>query len=453
MTTQELLGLIDHGTDGESGDREARARRSAWRSFERRRSQLAAGLRRPKLPRQRYEDLRLAADLCRVEGHCLVRPGQAPAPAEECLITSLKLQLAAVQESLERTERWLSLEGRRRATTQAEKRFRTIAHEVRTELVSRGVIGSSRAKPEPRPATAQRCEATTRKGARCKNRAKAQGVCTIHARVGEPAVLPDNPARHAANGEAGVDPAAVSGYVNRLRVLSESFVREPVPVPDLAAIRAWLPSWPDRDRIDPRRGWAIAGAATLAVAAALIWSGLDENGFNGSGGSVEVASAGGLPALPVSDADRGPVDNTTALVADNDRSVSAGDRDRDSGSSTSRDQLDPSIREPGGTPENPTAGPSGSGSPAAPAPTPAPAPGPAPAPTPAPTPAPAPEPGGGPGSEGPGGSEPQPSPAPTLSDTVNDTVNDVVSGLTETTNGLRETTNGLVERLPLAGSS
>ena len=192
MTTQELLGLIDHGADWDDGDREARARRSAWLCFERRRSQVAAGLRRPKLPRNRYEDLRLAADLCRVEGRCLVRPGQEPAPAEQCLITGLKLQLSSVQVSLERTERWLSLEGRRRATAAADKRFRTIADEVRAELVSRGVVVvPSRAKPEPRTAAAHLCEAMTRKGARCKNRAKAEGVCVVHARVRESAVLPD----------------------------------------------------------------------------------------------------------------------------------------------------------------------------------------------------------------------------------------------------------------------
>ena len=358
-----------------------------------------------------------------------------PAPAETCLITGLKLQLASVQASLERTERWLSLEGRRRATTQAEKRFGTIADEVRTELVSRGVVGPSRAKAEPRPAAAQRCEATTRKGARCTNRAKAQGVCGVHARVRESAVLPGNTAQHAASGEAGVDPVAVSVYVNRLRVLSESLARESVPGPDLAAIRAWLPSWPDREWIDPRRAWALAGAATLAVAAALIWSGLDESGYNGPGGGVEVASAGGLPALPVSGADGNTVDNATMLVAGNDRPVTPGGRDRDAASGTSRAEPDPSIREPGETPEGPTAGPSGSGSPAAPAPTPA------PAPVPAPAPAPAPEPDGGSGGEGPEGSGPEPSPAPTLSDTVNE----VVSGVTDTV-------NNVAERLPLAGT-
>jgi hypothetical protein len=436
MTTQELLGLVDHGADGHGGDREARARRSAWLCLERRRSQLAAGLRRPKLPRNRYEDLRLAADLCRAEGRCLVGPGQAPAPAEECLITGLRLQLASVEESLERTERWLSLEGRRRATAEAEKRFRTIADEVRTELVSRGVVSPSRAKPDPRPATARRCEATTRKGARCKNRAKAQGVCGVHGRVRESAVLPDNPTQHTPGSEAGAVRVAVSVYVNRLRVLTESLAREPVPVPDLAAIRAWLPSWPDPERIDPRRAWAVAGVATLAVAAALIWSGLDEDGYNGPGGSVEVASAGGLPALPVSDADPSTVDDATAVVAGDNRSVTARDRDRQSVGGTPDDELGPSIREPGETPEDPTAGPSGSGSSAAPAPTPA------PAPVPAPAPAPAPEPGGGPGSEGPGGSEPEPSPAPTLSDTVNGVVSD-----------LTKTANDVVEQIPLTGGS
>ena len=280
----------------------------------------------------------------------------------------------------------------------------------------------------------------TRKGARCKNRAKAEGVCAVHARVRESAVLPDNTARHTPSGETGVEPVAVSVYVNRLRVLSESLARQPVPVPDFAAIRAWLPSWPDPERIDPRRAWAVAGAATLAVAAALIWSGLDEDGYDGPGGSVEVASAGGLPALPVSDADRSTVDNATALVAGNDRSVTAGDRDRNSASGTSRDEPDPSIREPGETPDDPTAGPSGSGSSAAPAPTPA------PAPVPAPPPAPAPEPGGGPGSEGPGGSEPPPSPEPTPAPTLSDTVNDVVSGVTDTA-------NDVIDRLPLAGAS
>lgn len=354
------------------------------------------------LPRKRYEDLRLAADLCRVEGRCLVRPGYAPAPAEACLITGLKLQLASVQASLERTERWLSREGRRRATTQAENRFRTIAGEVRTELVSRGVVVPPRAKPEPRTAAAQRCEAMTRKGVRCRNHAKAQGVCGVHARVREAAVLPDNTEQHAGT--------------------------------DLAAIRAWLPSWPGSEWIDPRRAWPLAGAATLAVAAALIWSGLDENGYNGPGESVEVASAGGLPALPVSDSDPRTVDDATALVAGTDRPVAAAGTDRDSASGTSRAELDPSIREPGETPENPTAGPSGSGSSAAPTPT--------PAPVPAPAPAPAPEPGGGSGSEGPGGFEPEPSPAPTLSDRVND----VVSGVTETV-------NDLVEQLPLTGAS
>jgi hypothetical protein len=440
MTTQELLGLIDHGADWDDGDREARARRSAWLCFERRRSQVAAGLRRPKLPRNRYEDLRLAADLCRVEGRCLVRPGQEPAPAEQCLITGLKLQLSSVQVSLERTERWLSLERRRRATAAAEKRFRTIADEVRAELVSRGVVVPSHAKPEPRTAAAHRCEAMTRKGARCQNRAKVEGMCGVHARVSEPAVLSDNTGQRAPSSETGVDPVAVSVYVNRLRVLSESLARRPFPAPDFAAIRAWLPSWPDPERIDPRRAWAVAGTVTIAVAAALVWSGLGEDGYDGPGGSVEVASPGGLPALPVGEDGPGAVDNVTALVARNDRSVAAGDRDRDSASSTSRDEPDPSIREPGETPESPTAGPSGSGSSVAPTPTPA------PAPVPAPPPAPAPEPGGGPGSEGPGGSEPTPSPEPTPAPTLSDTVNDVVSGLTETT-------NGLVERIPLAGGS
>ena len=373
MTTQELLGLIDHGADWDDGDREARARRSAWLCFERRRSQVAARLRRPKLPRNRYEDLRLAADLCRVEGRCLVRPGQEPAPAEQCLITGLKLQLSSVQVSLERTERWLSLEGRRRATAAADKRFSTITDEVRAELVSRGVVVvPSRAKPEPRTAASHLCEAMTRKGARCKNRAKAEGVCLVHARVRESAVLPDSTAQHTPSSETGVEPVAVSVYVNRLRVLSESLARQPVPVPDFAAMRAWLPSWPDPERIDPRRAWAVAGAATLAVAAALIWSGLGEDGYDGPGGSVEVASAGGLPALPVGDAGPSAVDDATALVADDDRSVTAGDRDRNSASGTSRDEPDPSIREPGETPDDPTAGPSGSGSSAAPAPTPAP---------------------------------------------------------------------------------
>ena len=440
MTTQELLGLIDHGADRDDGDREARARRSAWLCFERRRSQVAAGLRRPKLPRNRYEDLRLAADLCRVEGRCLVRPGQTPAPAEECLITALKLQLASVQASLERTERWLSAEGRRRATRDAEKRFRTIADDVRAELVSRGLVVPSRAKPEPRTAAAHRCEAMTRKGARCRNRANAQGVCGVHARVTESAVLPEDTAQHPPGSEAGVDPVAVSVYVKRLRVFSESLARQPIPVPDFAAIREWRPSWPDPERIDPRRAWAVAGGATLAVAAALIWSGLAEDGYDGPGESVEVASAGGLPALPVSDANRSTVDHATALVSGNDRSVAAGGRDRDSASGTSRDEPDPSIREPGETPEGPTAGPSGSGSSAAPAPTPA------PTPVPAPEPAPAPEPGGGPGSEGPGGSEPPPSPEPSPAPTLSDTVNDVVSGLTETA-------NGVVEQLPLVGAS
>ena len=389
MTTQELLGLIDHGADWDDGDWEARARRSAWLCFERRRSQVAAGLRRPKLPRNRYEDLWLAADLCRVEGRCLVRPGQEPAPAEQCLITGLKLQLSSVQVSLERTERWLSLEGRRRATTAADKRFRTIADEVRAELVSRGVVVPPRAKPEPRTAAAHRCEAMTRKGARCNNRAKAEGVCAVHARVRESAVLPDNTAQHTPSGETGVEPVAVSVYVNRLRVLSESLGRQPVPVPDFAAIRAWLPSWPDPERIDPRRAWAVAGTVTIAVAAALVWSGLTEDAYDGPGGSVEVASAGEVPALPVNGSDRRTVDNATALVAGTDRSAAAGDRDRNPASGTSRDEPDPSIREPGDTPDDPTAGPSGSGSSAAPAPTPA------PAPVPAPPPAPAPEPGAG----------------------------------------------------------
>jgi hypothetical protein len=438
MTTQELLGLIEHGADWDDGDREARARRSAWLCFERRRSQVAAGLRHPKLPRNRYEDLQLAADLCRVEGRCLVRPGKAPAPAEQCLITGLKLQLASVQESLERTERWLSLEGRRRATTEAEKRFRTIADEVRAELISRGVVVPSRAKPEPRTAAAHRCEAITRKGARCKNRATAQGVCGVHARVRESAVLPDNTAQHTPSSETGADPVAVSVYVNRLRVLSESLARQPVPVPDFAAIRGWLPSWPDPERIDPRRAWAAAGTLTVAVAAALIWSGLTEDGYNAPGRSVELASPRGLPALPVSRSDLGKVDNATALVARTDRSDAADDRNRNSANRTSRDERDPAIREPGETPDDPTAGPSGSGSSAAPAP--------APAPVPAPPPAPAPEPGGGAGSEGPGGSEPEPSPAPSPAPTLSDTVNDVVSGLTETA-------NDVVEQIPLAGGS
>ena len=441
MTTQELLGLIDHGADWDDGDREARARRSAWLCFERRRSQVAAGLRRPKLPRNRYEDLRLAADLCRVEGRCLVRPGQEPAPAEQCLITGLKLQLSSVQVSLERTERWLSLEGRRRATAAADKRFSTITDEVRAELVSRGVVVvPSRAKPEPRTAAAHLCEAMTRKGARCKNRAKAEGMCVVHARVRESAVFPGSTAQHTPSSEAGVEPVAVSVYVNRLRVLSESLARQPVPVPDFAAMRAWLPSWPDPERIDPRRAWAVAGAATLAVAAALIWSGLGEDGYDDPGGSVEVASAGGLPALPVGDAGPSAVDNATALVADDDRSVAAGDRDRNSASGTSRDEPDHSTREPGETPDDPTAGPSGSGSSAAPAPTPA------PAPVPAPPPVPAPEPGGGPGSEGPGGSESPPNPEPTPAPTLSDTVNDVVSGVTDTA-------NDVIKQLPLAGTS
>ena len=236
-----------------------------------------------------------------------------------------------------------------------------------------------------------------------------------------------------------MDPVAVSVFVNRLRVFSESLARRPVPVPDFAAIRALLPSWPDPERIDPRRAWAVAGGATLAVAAALIWSGLAEDGYDGPGEGVEVASAGGLPALPVSDANRSTVDDAPALVARNDRSVAVGGRDRNSASGTSRDEPDPSIREPGETPEGPSAGTSGSGSSAAPAPTPA------PTPVPAPEPAPAPEPGGGSGSEGPGGSEPQPSPAPSPAPTLSDTVNDVVSGLTERA-------NGVVEQLPLVGA-
>jgi hypothetical protein len=433
-------------------DQEARARRTALLCFERRRSQLTAELRRPltrpKLPRRRYEDLRLAAALGTVESRCLTGPGRAPAPVDECLIAGLALQLVSVEQSLDRMERWLSAGTRQRAETGAKRRFHAIADEVRAELVSQGLGEAPKvAKAKPSAVEASRCTATTRKGARCKNRASADGLCGIHARLAKTAPASSDrtlpvPATLPADVEAAPSP------LTRLRALPGSLSGLRAPRLDLGGVRSRVPSAPHA-RLAAGPAWALGSTVTLAAAAALIWSGLADDGYDAGAEESGFSSAGELPVLPVSqaslDSDPAGVEGESTLVARRDRGAAPNRRDGSSAvTERSRDRRGASLGEPERAPEGPTAGGSGSGtaggsgsgSPEAPAPTPPPAP--------APEPPPAPEPGGGSGGgvpESPPPPEPEPSPAPTLTDTVNGVVADVT-----------KTAGDAVEQLPLLGA-
>jgi hypothetical protein len=436
-------------------------------SFERRRSRLEAELRhpitRPRLPRKRYEDLRVVAALGRAETRCLDGSGHAPSGVHDCLTAGLALQLVPVQGSLDRMERWLSPESRRRAETQAERRLQAIADEVQAELVAEGLTA-----PGPVPATesptvetpgavdAKRCTATTRKGVRCKNRVRTPGVCAVHARAANvpvPAASPDA-LPQGEDAPAGVLPIPVG----RVLALSDAVLSERVKAPNLAAIRDRLHSrvhvWRPGARIRAGTTFGLASTAAMAVAAALIWSGLSGDGPGASPGELDVGSPAELPGSPVSQANPGggalPGDDATALVSRLSPREQQGNRGPSS-TGASRGAAAPSSRKPATGPGKPGSVPSGSGSAGAPAPAPGPDPGsggtpepqePAPPPA-APSPPPA-SPAPPPASPSPPPASPSPPPEPRPTPSLADTAAGLISDLTKTA-------DDAVKRLPLLG--
>jgi hypothetical protein len=435
------------------GRRRDRARRTALLYFERRRSQVASELTRLKRPRKRYADLRLAAALGRTESACCrTAQGQTefPTAADDCLMASLELQVMRAERGLARMERWLSQGARARAEAEAEDRFRAISAEVESELTSDGLLDppTADAAPAPPGVDAARCAATTRKGTRCRNAAKTNALCPIHARVhAEIAAEELREAATRALATADGERHAKVGLVvlrERLPSVSLAALRRRLPRPDLAAWRQRLPKFGiatpvvrlpkfriatphvrlprlDVTRLGAGTGWALGGSAALAVAFALIWSGLADSGEGTPGQDLTVA-LGAAPQAPLG-APGADLHRDAVLASVERRDTEAGDRVDANASAASRSDSGSSA---GASAQSSEAVPSAAAQPAAvpvATPAPAPAPGSAPAPTPAPTP-------DGGGSTGTGDPEPEPGPSPS------GPVGETVAGVTHTVSQL-----------------
>jgi hypothetical protein len=153
-------------------------------------------LDRPRSPGRRYESLCLATVIGRAERQWLAAAATQPSgnlPADRRLIRSVELDLLRLESSLEKTRRWMLPAARENAHARAAERFRSVAAEVRRELVSDAQAGpvSPTVTSVPEAAEAadpERCIALTRRGTRCRNRATADAMCQLHARMVAPAL-------------------------------------------------------------------------------------------------------------------------------------------------------------------------------------------------------------------------------------------------------------------------
>ena len=280
------------------------------------------------------------------------------------------------------------------------ERFQAIAGTIRHELDSMlpEPIAPSPKPSEPPVPAPTRCTATTRKGSRCKNRARETGLCAVHARARAPVAADSEVERESeverpavaakpdpvVAGVAGT-PATAAAVLNRLPVLRPGKLRFDPP------------------RIDARLAWPLAGSVAVVAAAVLIWSGLSTGDHGALGAGMVVDSdTDRVAALPADHSSFGAARGDTH----DDGARSHGTRSHRGGlGSSGRGEPGASRRgEPasalvvaggpgpdsggdGATPASPSA-PSPAPAPSLPSPEPAPAPSPEPAPAPTPAPSP-----------------------------------------------------------------
>jgi hypothetical protein len=380
--------------------RGARPERTAMLLNERRRAVLTSGRRRLRRPRQRYEDLYLAAALCRSERR-FVAPGEEPDSTATARILSvnaaanLELELARIGESLTEVQRWLSPAARAAAEAKANARFVTIARSIRRRLAPSDPAPSSTppkpsASETPAEPAARRCTATTQKGDRCKNRVREGEVCRVHAQsvAGK---LPEAGPTASQTPASGVEPGPSARPFNPRRVVGARFA------------------------------WPVTGVVIVGVAFALIWTGLSDDTADGGVGSAvtlePVTDRGAAPNALTRSASRTSAYEAPARSGGENRPTTSGV------SPTSSQSDGPGVGAVGdpspGAPSqaaiattqeaaSPTPPPGPSSTPEASSPPPAPPPGPGPQPAPAATPPPA-------GPEAPSGS---PSPVTAVGDLV-----------------------------------
>jgi hypothetical protein len=400
--------------DHESDRHATRLRRTTLLLIEKRRVGVTAQLRRLSLPRKRYADLCLAAALCRSERRCLAGVEEPESTANRCLSANVDAQLAELEESLARVERWLPSTARVAAEAEAKSRFVEIAERIRHELGSEGLLPELIAPeqeviaPEPEPDSPAlapaRCTATTRKGARCKNSVSEGDLCAVHVA-----------ARARAEAAAAEPESTPEGRAET----EEPGVRRPRF---------------DHPRV-ARVAWPLAGTAATAAATALIWSGLSAGGHGSVGPGVTIDPGTDREPLPMTyssfgDARKDVRDDGATARRHGSRSSGAGeggrsgrgDRSGHGDPATVLTRADaPAVAKGGDRAEG-----SSSAPPAAPSPSPEPAPEPSPEPSPAPDPAPDPAPSPAPD----GGTDAPPeSPEPSPLGGVGEVVEDVVDQL------------------------
>jgi hypothetical protein len=428
------------GSHARSRDSQNRAGKRVLFSLARRRTELVSDLGRLNSPGRRYENLCLATAIARTELRWLAALSETSrdAAVDRCLLRGIELELLRLESSLEKTRRWLVPSARERARARAAKRFQSITTEIRRDLQSRAQAPPATARFAPVSEEAQeadpgRCTALTWRGAQCRNRASADALCQLHARMASPARPWPVGAALVPTVVAEVEPGQArirdrvrrplpdwAGAARRAGVKLGG-IALPRPAISLRSLRRALrrpalarpaPARPARPHLNLFVGWAAAPAA-LAAAFALVWTGLS-SGDDAQLGPPLVAS--GAPATQaevtaLTDASQG--DRNAAGPSGGATTGDRAKRAKDDGSSADREH------------DQSTAGPDSDSAPAAPAvpngstlvANPAPAPGaspgtgsPAPAPSaPAPEPEPSPEPSPSPS---PGASNPPANPSP-----------------------------------------
>jgi hypothetical protein len=433
-------------------------------SLGRRRTELVCDLDRLRSPGKRYENLCLATAIGRTERRWLTAAVQSSGDdsADRCLIRGIELELLRLESSLERTRRWLLPSARQKARARAARRFQSITAEIKRELQSQAQAAPEAARAATvaeaaREADPGRCIALTQRGTRCRNRARADDLCELHARMASPAlpvarsvgaaVVPTGAAETGPS-QAGLRDrmrSPLPGWIGAARRAGVQLagISLPRPAIPLRSLRGEVPRpalpRPALPHVNSSVGWAVAAPVALAVAFALVWTGV--SGDDDAELGPPVASTGApttqAEVMALTDASQGDAKLTApsggAAAADRakggkgDGNSGAGDRSRDRGAAGPESSSAPAA--PGGSDgstlvTNPARAPGadpGTGSPA-PAPS-APSPTPEPAPSPAPNPSPAPKP-----SPSPGPSDPPANPRPsenTLVGTVESVVGEV----------------------------
>jgi hypothetical protein len=127
----------------------------------------------------RYEDLRLAAAIRRLQGRCLVVMSSEKRAASRRLLVGADLDLQREVGELKRRPGRLTAITRSRAEARARRHFKELAAEIPIELGGTWRLG----RTSWLAAARGRCSAITGQGTRCRNPLKEGTLCSVHARL------------------------------------------------------------------------------------------------------------------------------------------------------------------------------------------------------------------------------------------------------------------------------